>query len=115
MCYSGERTSSYGIPPARSSAERVPPREQHLEPGQVVVGPRRLRLEQLHAEGVIGLEGSRRHGSEAAHTPASRQLDLGSVAPDLLAPAIDYRDLVHEGLRVGEAVPDVGVLGDDAQ
>src|SRR5215207_2613074 len=42
-------------------------------------------------------------------------LYLLRVAPDLLAPVVENAVLAARPLRVGEAVPDVGVLGNDTQ
>src|SRR5690242_3807816 len=45
----------------------------------------------------------------------NRMLDLIGIAPDLLAPLPQHLRLTRVRLRIAEAVPDIGILRDEAQ
>src|SRR5690606_567083 len=89
---------------------RVAPPQPVPHRGEVVVGPAQADREQRRAEThkLVGL--FRREPTQFA-----RDLDLAHVTTDRLAVLGEDAQFALEGLGVAEAVPDVRVLGDDAQ
>src|SRR5690606_27980620 len=72
-------------------------------------------LEERDPEGAVLLERDVVERTETAYRRARRELDLRLVAADLVAPVAQHVEFAHERVGIGEAVPDVGVLGHDPQ
>src|SRR4051794_32253437 len=100
-----------GGTPRSTASEGLAPGQPLLQPAEVVVRPADTDGEQRRA----GLDQRRAGLVRVAVRRADRPLDLAGVAADVGAVLGQDLLLADEGLEIAERVPDVAVLGDQAQ
>ena len=97
----------------------VAPGQPVAEAALVEVGAAGAEGEQRGAEReqrlALVLRGAGRTAVAAAATDSDRHFDLAAVPTDGLAVTVEHRQLVSQLVALHERVPDVGVLGDEAQ
>src|SRR6185437_8944799 len=94
-----------------SAPARISPFDQLRQQAEIPLRAADAHDEVGHADVEVAVE----VGQGVLADAADRALDLGRVAADPAAPVVEDVALLLRPLRVSEAVPDVGVLGDDAQ